>query len=68
MTVKIRHIDEAESVDFDEIHFDELPALIEFIKQTGGVYTNSKNEPFHSYQIVLDGEAYTEILVGEEAK
>lgn len=66
MQVRIRHIDEVEPVDFDEVHYDELPGLIEFIKRSGGVYTSGKHEPFHSYQLVLDGEAYAEIVVGAE--
>jgi hypothetical protein len=68
--VKIRHFEEADSVDFCEIRspFESaLKDLILFIKQSGGVYNEGDHEDFHSYQLVLEhGEAFVEILIGEE--
>lgn len=66
MKVKLRHIDEAESLDFTEVHFTELPALIDFIERAGGVYMDGATQPFHSYQLAVEGEAYAEILIGKE--
>lgn len=67
MKVKIRHYEEAKSVNFCDIDYKELDLLINFVKQSGGVYFNGNQEPFNSYQLVMDdGEAYIEILVGEE--
>ena len=71
MNIKMRHIEDIESVDFCDIcapFSSELEKLIEFIKQSGGVYCKTSSvEPFHSYQLVLrNGEAFVEILVGED--
>jgi len=69
MQVVIRHIDDGDGVHFTECHFSELEGLIDFIKQSGGVYQRECGQifPFHSYQLVISGKsAYAEIMVGEE--
>lgn len=70
MKIKIRHIDDVKAVDFCTIAGPhELDGVIDLISGSGGVYDHSRCEtvPFHSYQLVLDGgEAYAEILIGED--
>jgi hypothetical protein len=66
MQIRVRHVDESDPVDFTEVHYDEVQGLISFIEGCGGFYTNSQMEPYHSHQLVLDGEAYLEIIVGSE--
>ncbi len=67
MKVKIRHVDEAKPVPLCEIDHKELDLLINFIKQSGGFYFEGNQEPFNCYQLVMDdGEAYIEILIGED--
>lgn len=68
MKVKLRHIDDADAVDFCEVgNPAEIEGVIAFIQRSGGVYCNGIDQPFHSYQLVLDScEAYAEILIGED--
>jgi hypothetical protein len=68
MKVYVRDIGSPNAVPFAEVEFFTLPGLIAFIKQSGGFEIPGAGPAlFHSYQLVLDeGEAYAEILVGEE--
>lgn len=68
MKIKIRHIDDAQAVDFCTVAGpQELDSVMAFVNASGGVYDDSRGDtvPFHSYQLVLrDGEAYAEIVIG----
>ena len=64
MKVKIKHIEQAESVPVGEVATGiELEELIMFIKNSGGVYYEGEYQTDISYQFVLDDkEFYVEIF------
>jgi len=67
MKVKVRHFEEYPPFPFTKIKFTQIDELIEFVKKSGGIYIDGEFYPFHSYQLKIDGgEAFAEILVGEE--
>jgi hypothetical protein len=66
MNVRVRHLEEAESVFFTEIEFDQLDQLIVFVKNSGGFLFEGNLYEFGSYQLVIDGgESYAELLLGK---
>lgn len=69
MQVKVRYIQASRPTPFTEIDFLDLDALIQFVKESGGIYCFGNDQPFHSYQLVLEDDgsaAYAELIVGDE--
>lgn len=68
MKVKIRHIEDANAVDFTECKFNELPNVVDLVIQLGGFCIEGDMHPFNSYQLVYNenAEAFAEIIIGSD--
>lgn len=63
--VRIRHIDEIDSVSFTKCEFGKQLDVIEEIKSCG-VYSDGDYQPYHDHQYIIDkGKCVLEIIIGK---
>lgn len=69
LEVRVRHINEAESIFLCNVNFGQQYSVIADIKENGGIYLNGLGHfDFNSHQYVANGnKSWFEIIVGDES-